>query len=96
MAVVKGVPAAAFAYHNPSGALVDSAKIASSEKAMPDFCQGGTAADRTTDGGGGVDGDTASVDGRGDSGGDGGDDDGSSIGTGPSRFRCSLDTKLLN
>eukprot|EP00903_Cladosiphon_okamuranus_P011029 g10416.t1 len=48
VAVVEGVPAAALAYHNPTGSLADGANIASSGEAAPDFSQacaadGGTA-----------------------------------------------------
>lgn len=74
MAVVKGVPAAALAYHNPRGALVDDTKIASNEEAAMDVGQG-----EASDGGAaGVNGNTAGVEGS---------DRAGSTGAGSSRFR---------
>eukprot|EP00752_Nemacystus_decipiens_P011479 g10191.t1 len=83
VAVVKGVPAAALAYHNPSGALVD-AKIPSSEETTVDLGQGETSDGGSADGRAVVDGNAADV--------EGGGSDGGSVGTGSSRlFLRSLD-----
>lgn len=95
MAVVKGVPAAALAYHNPGGALVDGAKIASSEEGTLDFGQGAAADGGASDGRAAASGNTARVEGNGGGGGGGGDGGGDgggggSIGAVSSRFRCHL------
>lgn len=87
MAVVKGIPAASLAYHNPSGVLVDGGKNVSSEEARRNFGQVGTAGGGTADGQTGVNGKTAGV---GENGGGGDSGGGSRIGTGSSRFRYPL------
>lgn len=50
MAVVQGIPAAALAYHNPAGMLVDSDKAISDEEARGSVDAG---ADEPSDGGNG-------------------------------------------
>ena len=81
VAVVKGVPAAALAYHNPSGALVDDVSATSGQEATPGFGQAGTADGVTANGQAGDDGDTAGV------GGSGSGSGGGSVGGNGSRFR---------
>ena len=76
---MKGVPAAALAYHNPRGALVDDTKIASNEEAAMDVGQGEVSDGGAADGRGGVNGNTAGVEES-----DGG---AGSTGAGSSRFR---------
>lgn len=92
VAVVKGVPAAALAYHNPSGVLVDYTKTGSIEEARPDFGHAGGAGGRTAHGQIGVGGETAPVGGH--SGGDDGGIGGASIETVSSRFRCHSNVPL--
>lgn len=84
MAVVKGVPAAALAYHNPGGALVDDPYIASSEEATLDSGQVGTADGGISDEQAGDSCRTAGVEG----GGGGSNNGGGSVGACSSRFRC--------
>lgn len=85
MAVVKGIPAAALAYHNPSGVLVDDGSIAPSEESHRDSGPEGTGDGGTAEGQTGVNGETTGVVGNGGGGGGGG-----RIGTGSSRFRCHV------
>lgn len=81
---MKGVPAAALAYHNPSGVLVDGGSIFSGEETPQTLRDAGTAGGWTTAGETSVNGETADGGGS-NSCGRGGN---SAAVTGSSRFRC--------